>query len=189
MEKVLMNALGFFIDTVGSAVVFILMVRFLLQLAKCNYYHPMVQIIVKLTDPVIRPMRRLVPSIGIIDTASIVILFVLQLAELYILTLLAGMRGHPIGMIIWTIGELAGAAVHVYFYSIIVQAILSWVNAGSSPISGILHMLNEPLLGRLRNIIPLLGGIDLSPLAALIGLQLLNIIIVAPVISLGMQLS
>lgn len=188
MEAVLNRALVFFIQTVFDFFIYVFVLRLLFQVARCDYYNPVIQIIVKITDPIVKPLRRIVPSLGAIDTSTLLIALILSCAENIVFVWLAGMPFNVLGIFIWSLGSVLGAIINVYFFSIIVQALMSWFVSQPTPIFSLLQTLNEPVLGRIRRALPGVNGLDISPLVALIGLQLINIILIGPLTQAGMSM-
>jgi YggT family protein len=180
------NAATFLIETLVGLYILIVMLRFLLQLARADFYNPVSQFIVKATQPPLAPLRRLIPGIAGLDLAAVVFMFVLKFAELWLITGLLGMTPQTGGLAILSVAELLGLAINVYLFSILIQVIISWVNPGMyNPVMGLLHSLNEPLLAPARRLIPPISGLDLSPIAVIIVLQLASMLAVAPIRDLG----
>ena len=175
------NAATFLIETVFFLYILIVMLRFLLQWTRANFYNPVSQFIVKATQPALGPLRRIIPGFGGVDLAAVVLMFALKLIELWLITSLLGVTPQIGGLAILSIAELLGLLVNVFIVSILIQVIVSWVNPGmSNPVMGLLHSLNEPLLAPARRLIPPISGFDLSPIAVFIILQLVSILAVAP---------
>ena len=139
--------------------------------------NPLGRFVFALTDWIVLPLRKVIPSVGALDTASLVAAFVLQLAEFALLWALAGAAGGglfavPIlalfGLLRMTISAMTGA--------VIVYAVLSWVQT-NSVIADVLERLVSPLLVPIRRVLPLIGGVDLSPLALLVILQIVAIVL------------
>jgi len=180
------NAATFLIETLVGLYILIVMLRFLLQLARADFYNPVSQFIVKATQPPLAPLRRLIPGIAGLDLAAVVFMFVLKFAELWLITALLGMTPQTGGLAMLSVAELLGLAINVYLFSILIQVIISWVNPGMyNPVMGLLHSLNEPLLAPARRLIPPISGLDLSPIAVIIVLQLASMLAVAPIRDLG----
>jgi len=176
------NAATFLIETVFFLYILIVMLRFLLQWTRANFYNPVSQFIVKATQPPLRPLRRIIPGFGGVDLAAAVFMFALKFIELWLIYGLLGITPQVGGLAILTIAELLGLLVNVFIVSILIQVIISWVNRGmSNPVMGLLHSLNEPLLAPARRLIPPISGFDLSPIAVFIFLQLVSILAVAPI--------
>ncbi|MDX1812253.1 MAG: YggT family protein [Gammaproteobacteria bacterium] len=183
------NAGTFLIETLGGLVLLVFMLRFLMQLVRADFHNPVSQFVVKMTNPVLRPLRRVIPGFGGIDMASVLILLVLQYAILFLIAFMNGAYFPAVGMIVIAIAKLISLIITIFTFSILIQVILSWVNPGTyNPVTSLLYSLNEPILGRARRILPAIHGFDLSPIIAMIFLQLLNILLVAPIMDLGLSL-
>lgn len=183
------NAGTFLIETLGGLILLVFMLRLLMQLVRADFHNPVSQFVVKVTNPVLAPLRRFIPGIAGIDMASVLVLFALQYFILFLVVTVNGAVFFPLGMVVIAIGKLIGLVITVFTFSILIQVILSWVNPGSyNPVTGLLYSLNEPILSRARRIIPPIHGFDLSPILAMIFLQLLNILLVAPISDYGFSL-
>jgi len=184
------NAGVFLIQTLFGLYVGAIMVRFLLALARADFYNPISQFLVKITNPPIVPLRRIIPSFGGVDMASVFLMLALQAIELTLVITIKGFGIHPLGLFVLSIGGLLSLLLQIYFVTILIQVILSWVSPGGhNPAVSLLYNLNEPLLRRARRILPAMHGFDISPILVMIVLQLLTIILVAPINDLGMSLS
>jgi len=152
--------------------------------------NPISQFIVKTTNWALKPLRRIIPGLGGIDLASIVLMLGVQMLVLFLIAMARGFSVHFSGLTVLSIAELMALLLNVYMMTIIAQAILSWVGPGShNPLSSLLYSLNEPVLRPFRRLIPAISGIDLAPLAALIVIQFTKILIVGPITSIGNSLS
>jgi len=184
------NAGVFLVQTLFGLYTGAVMLRFLLALVRADFYNPISQFLVKITNPTLRPLRRLIPSLGRIDLATLLLLLILQSAELLLVGAIRGYSVAPLGLLVLALTGLISLLLSIYFVTILVQVILSWVNPGSyNPVIGLLYSLNEPILGRARRLLPPIGGFDLSPILVLIAMQLLEIILVAPLRDLGRALA
>ncbi|MEI6336109.1 MAG: YggT family protein [Methylococcaceae bacterium] len=172
----------FLIDTLFSLYILAVLLRFLLQWCGGDFYNPISQFLVKITHPPLKILRRFVPSIGKIDTSSLVLMLALQmLADASILLLLNGSMINIGALAITSITQLISLLINVLVFAVFARALLSWMNQGTfNAAASILATLTEPLLDVCRRIIPGLGGIDLSPLAALLLLQLAKMVILPP---------
>ena len=171
----------FLIDGLLSLYILAILLRFLLQWCGADFYNPISQFLVKITHPPLRILRRFVPSIGKIDTSSLVLMLTLQmLADLSIL-LLKGFSINLGALAILSMTQLVSLLINIFVFAVFARALLSWVNPGAfNAAASILAALTEPLLDVCRKVIPNLGGIDLSPLAALFMLQLAKMVILPP---------
>ena len=175
------NAATFLVETLFSIYILIVMLRLLLQWVRADFYNPLSQFIVKATQPVLAPMHRTLPSVAGVDLGCVVLLLVLQFAELWVITGILGHRAPAAALLVLSVAEILQLAVHVFLFSILIQVIMSWINPGSyNPLLGVLHSLNEPLLGPARRIVPPIGGLDLSPIVVMVALQLVAILVVGP---------
>jgi len=175
-----MSALIFIVDTLLSLALAVTLVRLLLQLSRADFRNPIAQAIVRLTNPVILPLRRILPPIGKIDTASVVAVLLVAIVKVALLWALRGIEIPDLGL--WLLRELAleivRATLWTYFYAIFLYALLSLIAPGGySPLQSLLASLCEPVLRPLRRIIPAISGIDLSPLWAGIAIQALLILL------------
>ncbi|HEY8159675.1 MAG TPA: YggT family protein [Methylobacter sp.] len=171
----------FIIDSLFSLYILAVMLRFLLQWCGADFYNPISQFLVKATHPPLKLLRRFVPSIGKIDTSSLVLVLALQMLADFSILLLKGVAISIGALTILSLTQLVSLLINIFIYAVFARAILSWLNPGTfNSASSILHSLTEPLLDTCRKFIPDLGGIDLSPLAALMLLQLAKMVLLPP---------
>jgi YggT family protein len=181
----LVNPVEFLVQAVLGIIMLFLLLRLLLQLCRADFYNPLSQVVLKVTQPVLQPLRRAIPGSKRVDGAALLLLVVAQVLTLAIVSALRGMAIGPVGLLFWSLAELVTMLVNVYFVSIIAQALLSWFNPGRTPIAMVLHDLNRPLLGPAQRLLPPFSGIDLSPVAVLLGLQLVKMLLVPPLLALA----
>ncbi len=183
------NAGTFLLETLIGLVLLVFMLRLLFQLVRADFQNPVSQFVVKVTNPVLVPLRRVIPGVAGIDMASVLILVAIQYAELFLLTLVLGAEFFAAGMFVIAIAKIIGLVITVFTVSILIQVVISWVNPGVyNPVTALLYQLNEPVLSRARKIIPPIHGFDLSPIVAMVILQLLSMLIVAPISDFGASL-
>ncbi|VAW87845.1 Cell division integral membrane protein, YggT and half-length relatives [hydrothermal vent metagenome] len=180
----------FLVRTLFGLYILAVALRFLLQMARADFYNPICQILVKVTNPALRPLRRIVPGFLGIDMAAIVLLLLLKTIELLIIQQLSGFSGDVVGLVVLGIAQLIKLILDLFFFSILIQVVLSWVNPGTNynPGVALLHALNEPLMRPARRVLPPMSGLDLSPLLVLIVLQLLTMLLVAPLNDVALKL-
>jgi YggT family protein len=168
-----MTALIFIVDTLLSLALFVVLARLLLQWARADFRNPIAQAIVRLTNPLILPLRRILPPIGKVDTASVVAVVLVAIIKVGILFALRGYGTPGIELWVQTIAvELVQALLRTYFYAILLYALLSLIAPGGySPLQSVLASVCEPILRPFRRLIPPIAGIDLSPLWAVIAIQ------------------
>ncbi len=166
------NPFAFLVDTLVHLYVLALLLRFLLQLVRADFYNPVSQALVMITAPVLKPLRRLIPGYGGVDFAAAVAMLAIKGLGLWLVAVIAGIGVSFTGLAVLTLYQLVDLTLLTFIFTIIVQAIISWVNPGSwNPVTAMLHQLNAPLLRPARRLAPPLGGLDLSPLFVLIALQ------------------
>jgi len=180
----------FIIDSVISLYILAVMLRFLLQWCRADFYNPISQFLVKVTHPPLKLLRRFVPAIGKIDTSSLVLMLVIQMVADLSILLLKGVSVGIGALAILSMTQLISLLINVFIYAVFARAILSWINPGSfHAAASILYSLTEPLLNTCRKVIPDLGGIDLSPLAVLMLLQLAKMVLLPPLHQLASLIS
>ncbi len=178
----LTNPLIFLIGTASSLYILAVMLRFLLQTVRADFLNPISQFLVRATSPVLNPLRRAIPSISGVDTASLVLMLILQLVALYLIFLLAYGQQPPLGpLTLASVGRLIGLVLNLYTVLILVGVIISWVNpTATHPGLNLLHQLVGPVLRPIRSFLPDMGGIDLSPLVALVLIHVVRMLTVYP---------
>jgi YggT family protein len=176
----LQTAFSFLIHTIFDILTFVLLLRFFMQWLKAPYQNPLAQMTIALSDFIVKPARRWIPSYKKVDLSTLVLAFLVQLILQVILLSLRGFPFAVAGSVIWVnllllaLLALVRMSLDLFFYAILIQAILSWVNP-NTPISGVLNALTRPILTPLRRWIPPVNGIDFSALVAMILLQMVNI--------------
>lgn len=171
----------FLIDTLSSLYILAVVLRFLLQWCGADYYNPIAQFLVKATHPPLRMLRRFVPAIGKIDTSSIILALSLQMLADFSILILKSIAVSLGALTILSITQLVSLLINIFIFAVFARALLSWLNPGTfSAASSILYSLTEPLLVTCRKLIPDLGGVDLSPLVALLFLQLAKMVVLPP---------
>jgi YggT family protein len=181
MGNVTSNVAEFLIHTIFMLYLLAVVLRFLLASVRADFYNPMSQFLVSVTNPIIVPLRRIIPSVGQIDTASIVLMLAVKLLELWLLTLVRSVPFSLLTMLIIAIFQILELIIYIFIFSIIIQAIMSWISPEAhyyrNPVASVLYSLNEPLLRPVRRVLPQLGMIDLSPLVVIIGLNVMLIVL------------
>ncbi len=194
----LISPLTLIINTLFDLYILLVLLRFLLQAFRADFYNPVSQFIVKVTTPPLRHFRRLIPSVSGQDIASIVLCLVLIYLKFLLLRLL-DIPGVPIasvtapiggvsyaGLLIYAFADLLALALTVFLIAIIIQVILGWISPGQyNPIIGLINSLAEPALKPFRKILPSMGGLDLSPLFATLGILVLKMLVIPPIVYLG----
>ena len=173
-----MNAPLFLVTTLFNLYLMVIILRLWLQLARADFYNPFSQFVVKATQPVVGPLRRIIPSIGRLDTATLVFAILVVTLKFVVLTALFGNGNFNIvAILITALASLVSEIVNLVFWILILRAILSWVSQGNNPIELVMYQLTEPFLAPIRKILPPMGGLDLSVLVAIIALQFIRLLI------------
>ena len=169
------DAAIFIIQTLGSLYLLIVLMRFILQLVRANFYNPLCQFVVKATQPLLKPLRRVVPSMFGLDMSSLVLALLLQILLFAVILLLNGYQANTVLLLPWGLIGIFSLFLKIIFWSMIISVILSWVAPGSrSPGAELVAQITEPVLAPFRRLIPNLGGLDISPIFAFIAIQLLQ---------------
>ena len=172
------NALSYLIGTLIDLYVAAVLLRLLLQWVRADFYNPLCQFLVKVTNPVLVPLRRVIPSIRRLDTASIVLMLALEIISVWIISLIGSNAMTFQQIIAFSAIKLVMTLLVTYFFLIIVAVIVSWVGQRlHHPAIPLVYQLTEPVLKPFRRIIPPIAGIDLSPLFALIAIRFLILLL------------
>ena len=185
------QAIIFLVKLFFDIYILTLILRYLLTIVRVDSLNPLSALIIKVTNPLLKPLRRTIPGYFGIDWASIISLFLVQAIEIILVALIIT-GGIPAfsGLTMLTIAYLLRTILYIYLFIIIVQVIISWLNPNVyNPITTIMYQISEPILKPIRQFIPSSGGLDFSPLVALIIINLLMILIISPLMDLGQKLS
>lgn len=170
--------LGYLVQTFISLYMLAMLLRFLLQLVRADFYNPISQFLVKVTNPLVIPLRRVIPGLGGVDLATLLLAILLQVAGIVVLLLLNNL-GLPnvLLLLAWAALGVLGLVVNIYFFALLATIILSWVAPGSTnPAIYLLHQITEPVMAPFRKALPSMGGLDFSPILVFI---LINVIQIA----------
>ena len=181
----------FLVRTAFDLYLLAVVLRLLLQIVRADFYNPISQFLIKVTNPVLRYIRRIVPGYKGQDWSSVILIFLLKTVEIMLLSLMTSGSIPPlIGIAVLSVAQILYLIVYIFIIAVFIQVILSWVNPGAyNPATVILYLLTEPLLRPARNLLPPISGLDLSPLVVFIILQLIVILIINPLLHLGQSLS
>ncbi len=173
-----MQALLFILDTLITLLVIAFLLRVLMPLIRADFRNPIGQAVMQVTNPLVMPLRRILPPAGRVDLASVTALVIVQLAGTLLLRVVSGHGFDLGGVLLQGFLGLLRTILQFYTIAIIVYALLSWIAPGTySPANQLLSRICDPLLAPVRRVIPPLGGLDLSALFVLIGLQALQILL------------
>ncbi len=174
-----MDALLFIVDSLLSIAVYLFLIRLLLQLLRGDFRNPLSQAILRLTNWLVMPLRRVLPPVGRVDTASVVAALLVQVVAIAAVFTMATGAGMPVlPLLIASVKALLIATIQLFTFAVFIYALLSLIAPGTySPAVGLLASLCEPLLRPVRSILPAIAGLDFSPLVVILGLQALKILI------------
>ena len=177
----LSNPLAFLVGTLFSLYILAVMLRFLLQMVRADFYNPVSQFLVKITHPILRPMRRFIPSFRKFDTASVVLMIVLQTVSVLLVQWIRGYHPGVAAVVILSVAQLVSLLLNVFLVAILIEVVVSWINPGGyNPALALVYSLTEPVLRPARNVIPPIAGLDLSPLVVLIAIQVIKMLVLPP---------
>lgn len=193
MTGPLLQAIIFVIHFCFGLYILAVMLRFIMQVVRASFYNPIAQFLVAVTNPPLKPLRRIIPGLGGIDMASVLLLLVLQAVEIILVGLVLGVPPNPGGLVVLTVAELVKLTFYIFLVLIIVRIVISWVSpqsyyGGHNPGMDLIISLTEPILRPARKLIPPISGFDLSPMAVFFVFGILQILIIYPLIALGYAL-
>ena len=170
-------AFQFLIETLFDLYSYIILARFVLQIVKSDFYNPISQFVVKATNPLVVPLRRVIPGFGGIDNASLVLLIAFQFIKWLLIGLVMIGQLFPIlELLLFTLKGTVSLVFNFFLFAIFVQIIASWIAPGTyNPVLQVLNDITEPLLAPARRLIPPVGGLDLSPMLVILSLYFIKI--------------
>ena len=175
------NPAVFLVDTLFSLYIFAVLLRFLLQWVDADYYNPVCQFLVKVTHPPLKLLRRVIPSVGRVDTAALVLMMSLQMLAGYARFLLQGVNITLASLSIWSVMQLVELILNVFFFAIMAHVLLSWLGTRPrNPGISLINSLAEPWLVPVRRWFPPVGGLDLSPMIPLILIEVAKMMLLPP---------
>lgn len=192
------SPLAFIITTLFDLYALLVLLRFILQMLRADFYNVISQFIVNMTAPPLKILRRFIPSMLRQDTASIALCLIVIYAKFLLLRALnvpivaiadvrapIGMVSYP-GLFIYSIADLAALFISVFVVAIIIQVVISWINPGQyNPVTGLLNSITAPVLDPIQKRLPPMGGLDFSPMIAILALIVAKMLIIPPIIHLG----
>lgn len=167
------------LGTAFDIYIMLVWLRFLLQLVHADFYNPISQFVVKATSPLLHPLRRIIPALGGMDVAALVLIVLLYMLEMALLGIISGVGAMPpVTLLLTTVYGLLMLATKFYFWLLLLSVVLSWVAPGSNaPASILVYQLTEPVLAPCRKLLPAMGGLDLSPIIAFLGINIFQILL------------
>lgn len=181
MQEYLTRPLEFVLETVFFLYILAVMLRFLLQWVRADFFNEFSQALVRVTQPALRPLRRVIPGVAGVDVSSLVLAVLLQAVLLVLLALINGRIPDPVAIMVATPIQLVQLVFWIYIGAILIQVVLSWVNPYQHhPLQTVLYSLTEPIMRPIRQVLPPIGGLDLSPMAAILLLYVLMMLVMPP---------
>lgn len=181
------NAALFLINIIFDIYLFILMIRFILCWVRADESNSITRIVIRVTQPIVGPLRKIIPTLRNIEFATLFLILLLAMLKFFFVSLLVFGVPNIVGLIILGLADTLKLLVNTFFYAIILQVILFWLNQSHTPIYRMLTELIAPIMHPLQKVIPPVGSIDISPIPALILLELIIILIVNPIFNLGLS--
>lgn len=173
-----MTATLFLIQTAFGFYILAVILRFLLQCVRADFYNPLVQFLVRITNPLLLPLRRVIPGYRRLDVAALVLAIVLQFIEIALLNALSIRPVGIGGLLLMTVMELLKLLINIYLWGVVIQALLSWFNPDPyHPASRVLAQLTEPVLRPARRLLPPISGLDLSPMLVVVALIFISLLL------------
>lgn len=189
------------VNTLIDLYVLLVMLRFVLQMLRADFYNPISQFVVHVTTPPLKPLRKVIPGIGGQDLAALVLCLLILLIKYFIIramgasvidivNVMAPIGSASIGgLVIIAIADSLAIFINIFLFAVIIQVILSWVNPGAyNPAIGVINNISRPVLRPVKRFIPPLGGLDLSPLFATLGLIVVKMLAIPPIVFIANQL-
>lgn len=180
------NAGQLLVGFVFGAIVTLFVLRLLAEGWRADFHNPISQFLYRYTNPVLAPIRRMVPNWGRINLAALLVAWLAEALKLLLLLALSGIAAHPLGLLVLSLAELADFIALLYIVLIFGWALMSMI--GGDPMNPLVRMVTglvEPLMWPLRRRMPSLGGLDFSPAVAILALMLIRILLIQPLIDMG----
>lgn len=190
MSSTIANTLEFLVGILFESYIFIVILRLFLQAIRAEYANPISQFAYKFTQPLLKPLKKILPAIGVLDMAIIVLIVSLNAIKI---TLIATIKGaglpNVLGLLLWSASVSLEQVATFIFYIIICRVIAGWVQLLQHYIIDILCRITDPLLRPIARKIPLVGGFDLSPIVLLIALKVISMLFLSPMIMYSARLA
>ncbi|SRR6185312_1758397 len=190
MSSYFANAAALLIQFAFGAIVLLLLLRVLAEAVRADFYNPICQFLYRTTNPVLTPLKRVIPNFRRINIAALLLAWLAEVAKNLLLYLLIGLRAAVPGLLLLGLADLLDFLAIVYLLMIFAWALLSFVTLDARhPLTPLLGRIVDPVLRPLRRILPAPGGLDLSPAVAILAILVLRVLIVGPLLDLGHRLS
>jgi YggT family protein len=189
MINAINSGVYFLINTFFDIFIFLVFIRLILVAVRVDYYNPLSQVIVKFTQPAVGFLRRIIPNFRNIELASVCLILLLEMIKFLFLGLLLIGIPNFFGLVILACADSLKTLINIFFYAILIQAIMSWVNSPYSPIAQVLTKITSPITRPFQRFIPRVNGIDISPIPAMITMQLIQLVLISPIFTTGWRMA
>ena len=171
-----MNPFAQLIDVLVGLYIMVVLLRFFLQYFRADFYNPLSQFVIKATDPLVKPLRKIIPGLGGIDLSTLILAYLIILAKFYLLLAISGQLSSNIIFIVFlAVVELMESILGLFMYMIFIRIILSWISPGGhNPMLAVIGQISEPVISMFRRILPPMSGFDFAPMLALIMIYFLQ---------------
>ena len=182
----LLNAVVFLVDLVFTLFMIAVLLRFLFQLFRADFFNPIAQALVKITNPVLKPLRKVIPGLFSIDLSAIVLLIIIAIIKTFVVTLINDIVPKIGGVLVLALADCIHLTLNVSIFAIIIRAVVSWINPHAHhPGISLLNTITDPIIRPVRRFIPAMGSIDFSPFFVIIILILLSMLVYQPMNDIG----
>ncbi|MFL0806308.1 MAG: YggT family protein [Oceanobacter sp.] len=177
------------VNSIGSLILLIFLLRFLLQLVRADFYNPISQFVVRFSNPLLVPLRRMIPGFGGLDVASLVLAYGTQLILMAAILMVAGQTALPwMNLVFWALIGVFSLFVNIYFWGLLIMVIASWLAPNSyNPALILINQILDPVMRPIRRMMPDLGGLDLSPIVLMLTIQMVEILVIYPAAQASMM--
>ncbi len=184
---ILIQIFTFLIETFGGLFYWAVLLRFLLQVARADFYNPISQALVRVTNPLLKPLRRIIPGVMGLDVAALVLALLIKIVMLTVILLMThGALLNPLQLLLLSLLHVVVTIANIYFLAMIASIIVSWVAQGSyNPAVTLITQIAEPVMAPFRRLIPPMGGLDISPMIAFAALYIVQILLSATARAVG----
>ena len=185
MNGYVLSFLLFVVGIIFGILIFSVLLRLILQIVRADFYNPISQFMVRMTNPLLLPLRRVIPGFFGIDMAAVVLLVIFESLDILITNFLQGYGLSILSFLSVLLGMIIQHTAQLFFFAIIILVVISWLNPSANyhPIGKLVSQITEPLLRPARRILPPLNGIDLSPILVIIFLAAIMFLVAAPLIN------
>lgn len=184
MSSAVQHGLIYLVQTIFDLYLFVLIIRLMLVWVRADYFNPLTQMTVRLTNVFIKPIRKVIPTIHNVEIATLIFIFFIDVIKLSLIIMISGVFLDPAGLLILMTADVLKLIVNTLAFLLLLYVIMGFIQT-HSPVQRTLHQLVAPMIRPFQRLIPPVAGFDLSPIPAFILLQLINIVLVNPLLRSG----